>query len=113
MMRRIITGIGLLLGLVGPGLGSEAPAAEPPVYQYLIVVEASAAMVRQKEMAMDTIHALLLSGLQGRIQRGEVLGIWPFKDQLDYKLVRPIHWSAPEARDLSNFISRKLRNIEY
>ncbi len=113
MMRRIITGIGLLLGLVGPGLGSEAPSPEPPVYQYLIVVEASAAMLRQKEMAMDTIHALLLSGLQGRIQRGEVLGIWPFKDQLDYKLVRPIHWSAPEARDLSNFIYRKLRDLEF
>lgn len=113
MMRRIITGIGLLWGLAGPGLGSEAPAPEPPVYQYLMVVEASAAMVRQKEVAMDTVHALLLSGLQGRIQRGEVLGIWTFKDQLDYKLVRPIHWSAPEARDLSNFIYRKLRDLEF
>jgi hypothetical protein len=70
-------------------------------------------MVRQKEVAMDTIHALLLSGLQGRIQRGEVLGIWPFKDQLDYKLVRPIHWSRTEARDLSNFIYRKLRDLEF
>lgn len=112
-MLRIITRIWVLLVMSLWCLGSEEPRLEPPVYRYLIVVEASASMVRQKDVALDTIHELILSGFQGRIQRGDVLGIWPFKDQVDQKLTRPIHWSAREARDLSNFIYRKLRDLDF
>jgi hypothetical protein len=86
---------------------------DPPVYRYLMVIEAGASMVRQKEVALDTVHQLILSGLNGRIQRGEVLGIWPFRKEVDQTLSRPIYWRAAEARDLGNFIYRKLRDLEF
>jgi len=114
-MERVIIGLWMVLALSGPGscLAAEDPVYEPPVHRYLIVVEASSSMARRKEVALDTVHQLILSGLYGRIQRGDVLGIWPFKNQVDRKLSRPIHWSARESRDFANFIYRKLRDLEF
>jgi hypothetical protein len=70
-------------------------------------------MDRLKQVTLDTVHELILSGMYGRIQRGEVLGIWPFKSDVDRKLSRPIHWSARERVDLANFIFRKLRDVSF
>jgi hypothetical protein len=116
-MQRVIAGLWLWVVLAaqcqGAGEPLAEPPAEPPVYRYLFLIEAGASMARQKDVALDTVHQLILSRINGRIQRGDVLGIWPFKSQVDRKLTRPIHWSPVEARDLANFIYRKLRDLEF
>ncbi|MCL4181572.1 MAG: hypothetical protein KJ072_28020, partial [Verrucomicrobia bacterium] len=112
-MQRVITGLWLSVALAGQCQAAGEPPAEPPVYRYLFLVEAGASMARQKDVALDTVHQLILSRMNGRIQRGDVLGIWPFKSQVDRKLTRPIHWSPVEARDLANFIYRKLRDLDF
>ncbi len=117
IMQRIIAGMWLWVALAVQCQGATEPLAEPPVeppvYRYLILIEAGASMARQKDVALDTVHQLILNRMNGRIQRGDVLGIWPFKSQVDRKLTRPIHWSPVEARDLANFIYRKLRDLEF
>ena len=113
MRLRKVAGIWLLFAWAGWCFAAEDPTPAPPVYQFLVMVETSEAMVRQKEVALDTIHELLLTGFYNRIHRGDVLGIWPFNKEVNQKFTRPIHWSAVEARDLSNFVYRKLRDIEF
>jgi hypothetical protein len=110
-MQRAIIVLWVLLALSCPCGAAEDSGMAPPVYRYLMVVETSAKMERLKQVTLDTVHELILTGMYGRIQRGEVLGIWPFKTDVDRKLSRPIHWSARERVDLANFIFRKLRDV--
>lgn len=112
-MKRLIpySMIGLLtwatLGLAGAPVESDVP------YRYLIVLENSARMDRQREVALDTVHQLILSGIHGRIRDGDVLGIWSFRQQLKRDQFRPITWSSGRARDAANAVYRTLRDVGF
>ncbi len=112
-MVRVIPGIWMVLMALCQCLAADDSQVEPPVYRYLILIESSDAMAARKELALDTVHQLILSGLNGKIHRGEILGIWPFNTQVDRKLSRPMHWSPNESRDFANFIYRKLRDLRF
>jgi hypothetical protein len=79
-------------------------------YQYLIVLENSARMDRQREVALDTVHELILGGIYGRIREGEILGVWTFRDRVKQDQFRPIPWIPGRARDVANDVYRVLRD---
>jgi hypothetical protein len=96
------------------GQGVAGTLAEPEIsYRYLIVLENSARMDRQQEIALDTVHQLILSGIQGRIREGEALGIWTFRDRLERHSFQPIRWSPGRARDVANDVYRTLRDTGF
>jgi hypothetical protein len=70
-------------------------------------------MDRQQEVALDTVHQLILSGIQGRIREGDALGIWTFRDRLERRSFQPILWSPGRARDVANNVYRTLRDTEF
>lgn len=90
-----------------------APAESDSSYRYLIVLENSARMDRQREVALDTVHQLILNGIQGRIRDGDVLGIWTFRQQLNRDRFRPLIWSPGRARDAANAVYRTLRDAGF
>jgi hypothetical protein len=112
-MKRLIpySMIGLLtwatLGLTGAPLEPDVP------HRYLIVLENSARMDRQRDVALDTVHHLILSGIQGRIRDGDVLGIWTFRQQLKRDQFRALTWSSGRARDAANAVYRTLRDVGF
>lgn len=87
--------------------------AAPPPFRYLFVLDTSSAMSRQKEAAIDTIHKLILSGLGGRIQPGDALGIWTFSAELQTDGFPTEVW-LPENRELiANRAYRWLRELRF
>jgi hypothetical protein len=112
-MKRLIQSLMVcVLTLIGQGMAS-APVESEVSYRYLIVLENSARMERQQEVALDTVHQLILNGIQGRIREGEVLGIWTFRDRLERHSFQPILWSPGRARDVANDVYRSLRDTGF
>jgi hypothetical protein len=114
-MKRMLLGWGLgaLLAMVGGGVASEPADPVALSYRYLIVLENSARMDRQREVALDTVHELILKGIQGQIQAGEVLGVWTFRDRVERDRFRPVVWAPGRARDVANDVYRTLRDDRF
>jgi len=109
--------IPLFFGLV-PVAGTRAAdatneVAPPPPYRYLFVIDMSAAMARQKATTIDTVHKLILSGIDGRIQPGETLGIWTFNETISTNGFRAQRWNPQTRQDLANRIYRFLRDLKF
>lgn len=81
-----------------------------PAYRYLFVVDTSSAMSRQKDIAIDTVSKLILSGVGGRIRSGDAWGLWTFDDQLHTNIFSAQKWDAPQRRDVANRAFRLLRD---
>jgi hypothetical protein len=112
-MKRLILNLAVALLILTRVQAANEPAENRVAYRYLIVLENSARMDRQRDAALDTIHQLILSGIQGRIRDGDVLGIWTFRDQLDRDRFRPITWSSGRVRDVANDVYRTLRDAGF
>jgi hypothetical protein len=89
----------LLLGLLV--LGSLRAAEEPapvlvmespgPGNRYLVLVETSKEMKKQRKVAADTVSQLILNGFNGRIGPGDWVAIWTFNETvtIDSLAMRP------------------------
>jgi hypothetical protein len=110
LMKRLIQGLTVGVLLLAGGFTAAMAAEFEANYRYLIVLENSARMDRQREVALDTVHQLILSGIDGRIQEGEVLGVWTFRDRLDRDQFRAMAWSPGRGRDVANDVYRALRD---
>src|SRR5947207_571902 len=85
--------------------GQEATneVAQPrPVYRYLFLVDTSSAMSRQKDLTMDTVSRLILSGIGSRIHTGEFWNIWTFADQLHTNGFPAQMWDLHERPDVAD-----------
>jgi len=105
----------ILLGCLAAALtGGRAAAAagetNAPLYRYLFVVDTSSAMSRQKDVAIDMVHRLILSGINGRIKTGDVLGLWTFNDKLHTDVFPPQMWVPQQRHDVANRAYRFLRD---
>src|ERR1051325_605666 len=110
-MKRLLTIVSLGLGLAAWGQDATNEVARPrPVYRYLFLVDTSSAMSRQKDLAMDTVSRLILSGIDGRIQTGEFWTVWTFDDQLHTNAFSPQMWDLAERADVADRAYRFLRD---
>jgi len=92
-------------------LAAEAASeTNAPLYRYLFVVDTSSAMSRQKDVAIDMVHRLVLSGINGRIKTGDVLGIWTFNDKLHTDVFPAQMWVPQQRHDVANRAYRFLRD---
>lgn len=110
-MRTLLS---LVCCLATAATGTQAAAAasetNAPLYRYLFIVDTSSAMSRQKDVAIDMVHRLILSGINGRIKTGDVLGIWTFNDKLYADVFPPQMWAPQQRRDVANIAYRFLRD---
>ncbi|HXT39855.1 MAG TPA: hypothetical protein VN887_07525 [Candidatus Angelobacter sp.] len=93
-----------------PGNPTDEVNEARPAYRYLFVVDTSSAMSRQKDIAIDTVSKLILSGVGGRIRPGDAWGLWTFDDQLHTNIFPAQKWDAPQRRDVANRVFRLLRD---
>ena len=105
-----------LLAFLTACAAAAARAAEPtdavavPPYRYLFVIDTSLAMSRQKEITIDTVHKLILSGINGRIHTGDMLGIWTFNEKLVPDAFPAQMWIPQQRQDIANRAYRFLRD---
>ena len=84
-----------------------------PPYRYLFLIDTSAAMSRQKEKASDTIHRLILSGIDGRIRTGDTLGIWTVREEIYTNAFPARMWVPAEKQELATRAYRFLRDQKF
>jgi hypothetical protein len=116
-MKHLFPGIGLCFAFYlsaqdapPPDDSTDEVSGPRPAYRYLFVVDTSSAMSRQKDITIDTVSKLILSGLGGRIRTGDPWGIWTFDDQLHTDSFPAQTWNSPQRRDVANRVFRFLRD---
>jgi len=86
-----------------PTDNSTSDVAQPrPIYRYLFLFETSSSMSRQKAIAADTAHRLILSGIYGRMRAGDTFGLWTFDERLHTNVFPSQMWDPRRRRDTAN-----------
>src|SRR5215207_9508121 len=94
------------------GAQTNAPKAPPKrSNRYLIIVETSRSMEKRAEGTMKVVNDLLESGMGGKLQKGDTLGLWTFNEHL-YAGRFPLQLWTPEthknvAQKLWNYLKEQ------
>jgi len=90
---------------------AESPGgADQPLYRFLFVVDTSASMARQKEVAADAMGKLIAAGINGRIQTGDLLGVWTIGDKLNRAAYGPKMWSDASRPEIAGQVFNLVRD---
>src|SRR2546421_386185 len=115
-MKRFLTVVCFCVGLNARGeesLSTNEIAGPRPVYRYLLVVDTSSSMSRQKAITTDTIGKLILSGISGRIRTNEAWSIWTFDDRLHTNVFPAQMWDPRRRGEAANRAYRFLRDQRF
>jgi len=86
-----------------PAETSTSDAAQPrPIYRYLFLFDTSSSMSRQKAIAADTAHQLILSGIYGRMRAGDTFGLWTFDERLHTNVFPSEMWDPRKRHAAAN-----------
>jgi len=108
----------LLTVLCPSQLRAQTNLAKPGPHsnRYLLIVETSRAMERRSEAALKVAQGLLVSGMNGQLQRGDSLGVWTFNEELYAGRLALQPWSpeapAQKAVASARSTSSKARNLK-
>lgn len=94
-------------------VGAEPGASPPTLYRYLIVLDTSSSMARHKEVAADTLGKLVATGINGRIQTGDLLGVWTIGEKLNPSALGPRMWVDEESGDIGGRVFVLARDAKY
>jgi hypothetical protein len=94
---------------------SSTNAATSPrtVQRFLLLVDTSSAMSRQKTVTTDTVSRLILSGIGGRIQLNDFWNVWTIDDQLHTNVIPMQRWDPQQRGDLANRVFRHLHDLRF
>ena len=115
-MKRFLAFVCLCAGLNTRGeesLSTNEIAGPRPVYRYLLVVDTSVSMSRQKAITLDTVGKLILSGVSGRIHTNEAWTIWTFDDRLHTNVFPTQMWDPRRRGEAANRAYRFLRDQRF
>jgi len=108
-MRRLLPALCVCLALnlsardTPPADTSTSDAAQPrPIYRYLFLFDTSSSMSRQKAVAADTAHQLILSGIYGRMRAGDTFGLWTFDERLHTNVFPSEMWDPRKRHAAAN-----------
>ncbi len=108
----LLTGVWLLLAVVPApvaGAGTNAPARIPD--RYLFLLNVSSTMRTRAASVQETLTALLKSGMNGEIRKGDQLGFWTFNDTLHTGEFELLQWDEdnrdPIARRVLDFVEKQ------
>jgi hypothetical protein len=99
-----------------PGEGATSTNAETlprPEQRFLFLIDTSSAMSHQKTVTMDTMSRMILSGIGGRLQKGDLWCLWTLDDKLHTDVIPVQKWDPERRGDLANQIYRYLRDHSF
>ena len=109
----------LILASLCAGLLVETRAATTtnetarPIHYFLFLIDTSSSMSEQKEVTADTMHKLILSGINGRMRPGDVFTIWTFNDRVYTNRYVAQRWIPSRNQDIANRAYRYLRDQRF
>jgi len=88
-------------------------AKQQPANRYLLIVDTSRPMKRRANATLKLVQELTMSGLNGRLQRGDTLGLWTFNKKL-YTGRFPLQtWSMERRAEISARMVAFLKSQKY
>jgi hypothetical protein len=87
----------LLAFLLTAGLHAQSPPPAPLV-SYIIAVDTSFSMSRQKDNVYRTVHELLAGGIYGQMKPGERFTVWTFSERVSQRRFPVQAWSPELSR---------------
>lgn len=86
-----------------------APRTGPEGNRFLFVVDTSSSMKRIDQGGRQVVYDLVYSGLDGRMQPGDTLGVWTFGDEVKGGVFPVQYWSSEKSPALATQISQFLK----
>jgi hypothetical protein len=109
-ISQLISLIALIPGIAG-ATAAETPGDSP--VRYLIVLDASASMSNERQIATNAIERLLLGGFNSRIHTGDLVGIWTIGEKLNNNLLAPTMWTIESRPQIAGRTLRALRDVKF
>ncbi len=95
MIRRLASLIVLLIAILSlQGVGLHLTPQKGPFFRFVIIIDSSSSMKRNKEATLRTVQSLLGTGFQGLAKDGDVYGVWTVTDELDPGTFPPQKFAA-------------------
>ncbi len=110
--RLALTLLGLFAALGLQAQPADKSAALPP-YRFLILVDASSNMRRLDNITATVVYDLIYDGVLGRMQTGDVYGVWTFNDTVDTEFYPPMIWDKNSQRTQAQSVDAQLRKLKY
>ena len=84
-----------------------------PIHYFVFLIDTSSSMSELKEVAADTMHKLILTGINGRMKPGDVFTIWTFNDRVYTNRYVAQRWIPSRNQDIANRAYRYLRDQRF
>ncbi len=110
LLRLVLLALALLLCVSTP---AQTTAPKPPPFRFLILVDTSYNMKRLDEVMPTVVHDLVVDGIFGRMQPGDLYAVWTFADEVDTAFTPPMIWQPSLARTQAQAIDQQIRRIKY
>ena len=81
--------------------------------RWLIVVDTSAAMESRQQATMDSVGAMLLSGMNGQLRPGDTIGIWTFNETLSKGKFPLQLWHPDVTQSIAAGAAQFLTSLKY
>jgi hypothetical protein len=107
-------GVAGITGLAQPAMLPQAKSTNAPLAnRWLIIVETSKKMRSRTDGIQQTIPALVYTGMNGQMTRGDTLGLWTYNDDL-YAGQFPLQeWTPGGSQNIAWQVSDFLKNQKY
>jgi hypothetical protein len=113
-MRRLTPAVLLFLGVwlrAADLPAAPAPSPALPGARYFMLVETSANMKNQQDVALDTVNQLLLNGVNGRLRTNDTVTVWAYSDRLHTNVLNDYAWNPDQRLEVANRTYRLLRDL--
>lgn len=110
--RLALTLLGLFVVLGGPAQAADKASAQPP-YRFLILIDSSSNMRRLANITPTAVYDLIYDGLLGRMQDGDVYGVWTFNETVDTEFYPPLIWDRKNSKVQAQSVDAQVRKLKY
>jgi len=110
LLRLALISLVLLVCAAAP---AQPAAGKTPPFRFLILIDSSYSMRRLDEVTPTLVYDLIEDGLYGRLQPGDVYGVWSFDEEVDTAFSPPLVWRPELARSQAQAIDEQIRRLKY
>lgn len=110
LLRIALLSLVLLFSASAP---AQSSAGKAPPYRFIILVDSSYSMRRLDEITPTLVYDLIVDGIYGRMQSGDVYAVWSFDEEVDTAFSPPLVWRPELAKSQAQAIDQQIRKIKY
>ncbi|MBM3823956.1 MAG: hypothetical protein FJ404_13915 [Verrucomicrobia bacterium] len=88
-----------------------SPASFAPSQRHIFIIDQALPMARHAAPTREAIEQILKEGLNGRIKTGDLLEVWTFGPEIQFRPVNPQVWMPELEQAIAHRLTSFLRNL--